>query len=87
MVEQKPYDLVLMDVQMPVMDGITATRHIRALSSRAQNVPIVAMTANVLAEQVDAFLRAGMVDHVGKPFKRDTLLAVVERWRRGSLLH
>jgi CheY-like chemotaxis protein len=45
------------------------------------------MTANVLAEQVDAFLLAGMVDHVGKPFKRDNLLAVVRKWRRYPPLH
>ncbi len=75
-----PYDLVLMDVQMPGMDGLTATRLIRAMPGHAGRVPIVAMTANVLARQIDDLLDAGMDDHVGKPFKRAELYATIERW-------
>ena len=78
----KVYDLVLMDVQMPVMDGLTATRRIRALDARRRDVPIVAMTANVLPLQLVACREAGMDDHVGKPFKRIELLAAVGRCRR-----
>jgi signal transduction histidine kinase/CheY-like chemotaxis protein len=74
------YDVVLMDVQMPGMDGLTATRHIRALGSPASRLPIVALTANVLPQQVAQFRAAGMDDHVGKPFRPDELLAMVERW-------
>ncbi|AWN52769.1 PAS-domain containing protein [Methylobacterium sp. 17Sr1-1] len=74
------YDVVLMDVQMPGMDGLTATRHIRALGSPASRLPIVALTANVLPQQVAQFRAAGMDDHVGKPFRPDELLATVERW-------
>ncbi|WP_375410678.1 ATP-binding protein, partial [uncultured Methylobacterium sp.] len=76
----RDFDLVLMDVQMPVMDGITATRHIRALSGVKGRVPIIALTANVLPAQVAQFRAAGMDDHVGKPFQRDVLHAVVARW-------
>ncbi|GEO97685.1 PAS domain-containing protein [Methylobacterium haplocladii] len=75
-----PYDLVLMDVQMPGMDGLTATRLIRAMPGHAGQVPIVAMTANVLPRQVDDLQDAGMNDHVGKPFKRPELYAAIDLW-------
>jgi PAS domain S-box-containing protein len=78
-VQRTRYDVVLMDVQMPGMDGVTATRLIRELDHPARTVPVVAMTANVLPAQVAEFRKAGMDDHVGKPFKRNDLLAAVER--------
>jgi signal transduction histidine kinase/FixJ family two-component response regulator len=81
-VRNKAYDLVLMDVQMPIMDGMTATRHIRALEHPAKSLPIIAMTANVLPQQVAQFHAAGMNEHVAKPFKRDELFAAIERCRR-----
>ena len=62
-----------MDVQIPVVDGIVATQHIRKLAHPASRLPIIAMTANVLPQQVAQFRAAGMDDHVGKPFKRGTL--------------
>jgi signal transduction histidine kinase/CheY-like chemotaxis protein len=71
--ETRPYDLILMDIQMPRMDGITATRAIRALPGTAGKTPILAMTANVLPEQVREFLAAGMNGHVGKPVKEAEL--------------
>ncbi len=75
------YDLILMDVQMPVMDGLTATRHIRALASpRAAQVPIIAMTANVLPEQVARCREAGMNDHLGKPINPAKLIETLARW-------
>jgi len=62
------YEAILMDVQMPGMDGVEATRRIRALDYRAaKRIPIIAMTANVFKEDVERFLQAGMDDHVGKP--------------------
>lgn len=73
------FDLVLMDVQMPGMDGMAATRAIRALGASAKTVPVIAMTANVLPEQVEAYRAAGMDDHVGKPFDRAELLSTVAR--------
>ncbi|GJD99755.1 ATP-binding protein [Methylobacterium isbiliense] len=74
------YDLVLIDVQMPGMDGLAATRAIRALNHPARNVPIIAMSANVLPEQVALYRAAGMNDHVGKPFAWTDLYATIERW-------
>ena len=75
------YDLVLMDVQMPVMDGVEATKRIRSLGDRHIALPIIAMTANVLHDDVARFRDAGMNDHIGKPFKHDELFATVERWQ------
>ncbi|HEY8381185.1 MAG TPA: PAS-domain containing protein [Microvirga sp.] len=80
-VQSKAYDLVLMDVQMPILDGVSATSRIRALDGPQRHVPVIAMTANVLPQQVAQFRAAGMNDHVGKPFKRDELFAAIERWR------
>lgn len=75
------FDLVLMDVQMPVMDGLTATRAIRALNSEtARTTPIIAMTANVLPDQVGRCLEAGMDDHIGKPISPGRLLETLAHW-------
>ncbi|MEE7438838.1 ATP-binding protein [Methylobacterium oryzae] len=76
----RAYDLVLMDVQMPRVDGLTATRRIRALAPPACDIPIVAMTANVLPSQIEELREAGMDDHVGKPFRRADLFATISRW-------
>jgi signal transduction histidine kinase/DNA-binding response OmpR family regulator len=76
----RAYDLVLMDVQMPRVDGLTATRRIRALASPACDIPIVAMTANVLPAQIEELREAGMDDYVGKPFRRADLFATISRW-------
>ena len=73
------YDLILMDIQMPKMDGVEATRMIRGLPGSAGKVPIIAMTANVLPEQVKLFLGAGMDDHVGKPIRQADLKAAINR--------
>lgn len=69
--------LVLMDVQMPVMDGMTATRRIRALNSDAARVPIIALTASVLPSDLSRCLDAGMDACVPKPFKADELLRAI----------
>jgi PAS domain S-box-containing protein len=82
--QRASFDLVLMDVQMPVMDGLTAVRTIRALpQASARSTPIIAMTANVLPEQVRKCLDAGMDDHLGKPISPAALLAVLSRWSGG----
>jgi PAS domain S-box-containing protein len=81
MMQAVRYDLVLMDVQMPVMDGLTATARIRAFADReAAATPIVAMTANVLPEQVERCLAAGMNDHIGKPIEPAKLFGAIARW-------
>jgi CheY-like chemotaxis protein len=73
------FDLVLMDMQMPVMDGVTATQEIRKLP-RFAGLPIVAMTANVLNAERQRCLDAGMNDHVPKPIEPDLLFAALGRW-------
>lgn len=83
-VQAKRYDLVLMDVQMSGMDGIAATRIIRNLSAPSKDVPIIAMTANVLSHDVSAFKAAGMSAHLGKPFTRKELLRTVRNCLRAT---
>ncbi|MGZ9113190.1 MAG: ATP-binding protein [Brevundimonas sp.] len=79
------YDLILMDVHMPVMDGLTATRMIRAMVGAAARTPIVALTANVQPEHVERCMAAGMDGHVGKPIQIAQLLDVMKRAsQRGS---
>ena len=73
-VQAQAYDVVLMDIQMPVMDGIAATRAIRALDAPARNVNIIAMTANVLQEDVKGYFEVGMNAYVSKPFQTEELL-------------
>ena len=77
----KSFDGVLMDMQMPVMDGITATREIRE-NPKWANLPIIALTANVYVSQQNEILAAGMNDHIGKPIDPDQLLATLAKWVR-----
>ncbi len=81
MVGEKEYDLVLMDMQMPVMDGITATKAIRS-NPRFNSLPIIAMTANAMDTDREACLQAGMNDHVGKPIDPDEMFATIMRWAK-----
>ncbi len=74
------YDLILMDIQMPVLDGVGATREIRALDGSEGRVPILALTANTLSEQVESYRAAGMQDCIAKPVNMAELLLQVARW-------
>ena len=73
------YDLVLMDVQMPVMDGYEATRLIRALPGMKSRIPILAMTANVMKTEVQQCFDAGMNGFVPKPFKQEELVEAIRK--------
>jgi CheY-like chemotaxis protein len=79
--QHSTYDLVLMDVQMPVMDGLSAARRIRAAEAAGgRRTPIVVMTANVLPDQVQRCLDAGMDAHIGKPISPAALLEAIATW-------
>jgi PAS domain S-box-containing protein len=83
---KEKFDLVLMDIQMPDMDGVAATRAIREMGSPVRDIPILAMTGNVLPQQIQVFIQSGMNDHVGKPIERANLYTKLWRWlpRNGS---
>ena len=79
-VRGREYDVVLMDIQMPELDGLAATREIRSLGY--ENVPIVACTAHALPEEKQRCMDAGMNAFLSKPFKPHELSEAVERWVR-----
>jgi len=77
----KDYDLILMDIQMPEMDGYEATRNIRASGKpEAQTLPIIAMTANAMETDKEKSLDAGMNDHITKPIDPELLYKTLRRW-------
>jgi len=82
-VQESDFDLVLMDMEMPEMDGVEATRTIRRLGERIRNIPIVALTANAFSEDQQRCRAAGMNDFLAKPISRDGLLAMVAKWSGG----
>ncbi len=80
---EQSFDLVLMDCQMPEMDGFDATREIRKLDIKTLTqtpLPIVAMTANVMSGDREKCLEVGMDDYIGKPVQRDKLASVLKKW-------
>ncbi|MEM9055847.1 MAG: ATP-binding protein [Pseudomonadota bacterium] len=83
-VERHRFDLILMDCQMPGMDGLEATRRLRA-SGSATDVPIVALTANAMTGDRERCLEAGMSDYMSKPFRSDDLRQMLARWLDGEV--
>ncbi|MDR6627176.1 ATP-binding protein [Caulobacter segnis] len=84
LVRDQDFDLVLMDVHMPVMDGLSATHAIRAMQGPKARVPILALSADVMPEQIARCLAAGMDGHLAKPIVREALLAAVARFATPS---
>ena len=86
-VQTFPYDLVLMDIQMPELDGAAATSRIRELSGEERHIPIIALTADAMAGDREKFLAVGMDDYVSKPIKTDALFDAIARCmaRRSSV--
>ena len=84
MVQQNDYALVLMDMQMPEMDGVEATQAIRKLPGRQARVPILALTANAFAEDRERCLSAGMNDFVAKPVDPEALFEMLLKWLKYS---
>jgi PAS domain S-box-containing protein len=96
MLGKSPYDLILMDVNMPEMDGYTATKAIRrAEITTGRHIPIVAMTANAMSGDRDTCIAAGMDDYLSKPTRRETLRDMLQKWlpneqasgENGQILH
>lgn len=83
------YDMIAMDVHMPVMDGLTAVRRIRAIERKNgdSHIPIVALTANALPRDVQEATEAGCDAHLAKPISRQKLLSALDKWHSGSTLH
>ena len=86
---EQPYDLILMDVHMPVLDGLEATRCIKSLCGAvsdgiATSPPIVALTANAFDDDRRRCLEAGMDDYLAKPFDREDLYRLLKRWCGGA---
>jgi len=83
-VRSRPYDVVLMDISMPELDGVQATRRIRELEGPERRIPIIALTANAMKGDREKFLAAGMTDYLSKPIHIKSLIRALER-QRGQL--
>ncbi|GJL94310.1 MAG: hybrid sensor histidine kinase/response regulator [Hyphococcus sp.] len=79
-VQKTPYDVVLMDMHMPELDGLEASRRIRALASEGAHVPIIALTANAMSADRQKCINAGMDDFLSKPFEPEDLIEKLEKW-------
>ncbi|MEZ0326280.1 MAG: ATP-binding protein [Fimbriimonas sp.] len=81
---QAPYDAVLMDIQLPVMDGLEATTAIRRQEAEGKRVPIIALTAGTLFEEREACFQAGVDDYLSKPFTVEGLVSTLSKWCRSA---
>lgn len=83
-VARERFGVILMDINMPVMDGLEATRRIRRLRSAAANTPVIALTANAITEDRESCLAAGMDSFITKPIRAEKLIAEIRRWYRAE---
>jgi two-component system sensor histidine kinase/response regulator len=83
-VKNRRYDLIFMDVQMPVMDGFQATQEIRRLGEDSSSIPIVAVTANAFQREREKCFSSGMDDYLTKPVDKDRLKEALRRWASGA---
>ncbi|MFO7802787.1 MAG: response regulator, partial [Desulfovermiculus sp.] len=79
LLDQNDFDCVLMDIQMPVMDGVEATKKIRSSNQDFKDIPIIALTAYAMTGDRERLLEQGLDDYIAKPVERDELWAVIER--------
>lgn len=84
LLQKANFELVLMDLQMPVMDGLEATRQVRAMSSPVSDIPIIAMTAHASTEHIEECMAVGMNAHTTKPINIDILLNTIAKWVKPS---
>jgi CheY-like chemotaxis protein len=80
LVQESGFDLVLMDIQMPIMDGVEATRLIRSLDGPVRDIPVVALTANVMAAEQEKYIAAGMNECLMKPIDWDRMRLAIGRY-------
>jgi CheY-like chemotaxis protein len=83
-VEAYPYDLILMDIFMPEMDGLIATKKIREMAGDVSKIPIIALTADAMVGEREKYLSAGMNDYLSKPFETNQLFRTIKRCVRGT---
>jgi CheY-like chemotaxis protein len=83
-IKARRYDLIFMDVQMPVMDGFQATQEIRNLGEDSSSIPIVAVTANAFQSEKEKCFSLGMDDYLSKPVDKDRLRETLDRWAKGA---
>ena len=79
-INKESFDIILMDIQMPIINGLEATKTIRALDNEKSNIPIIALTANTMDTDIIRCKNAGMNDHLAKPIKKIDLVEKLKQW-------
>ncbi len=77
---EKTFDIIFMDIQMPIINGLNATKHIRETVSKNKETPIIAITAHAMADEKETIFKVGMNDYITKPINEDQLKSVIDKW-------